>query len=840
MTISDRVLDVLVGVSEIEGVRHEPDVRLYDLQILDSIEDRGADRRVLVRVRPRDLARGARPRGVGDAPQDHLLYGTRGTVTMPTIPEALAIALEHQRAGRLREAETIYRQILAADRNHPDAWHLLGLIACQAGNSQAGVECIGRALLLRPDWAEAHFNLGNACTDLGKLDLAIACYQRAVQLKPDYAEMHNNLGLAWRDHGDLDQAVACYQRALQLKPGYAEAHNNLGNVFMRKGKPDEAAACYQRALELKPDYAEAHNNLGNVLTGQGKPDEAAACYERALILKPGYAEAHNNLGNVLMGQGKRDEAAACYERALRLKPDYAEAHNNLGNVLKDRDELDEAAACYQRALELKPDYALAHYNLGLLWQVRGNLDEAVACYRQALRWDPAYTEAQNNLGNALKDQGALDEAVASFRRAMELNPNLPTAHSNLLYTLIFSPGYDAQAILEEHRHWSRRFAEPLSDLIQPHLNDCSAHRRLRVGYVSADFRDHAMSFVTVPVLSAHDHENFEIHCYSDVARPDEITARLRSLADVWRSIAGLSDEQVAGLVRADGIDILVDLTMHMALNRLLVFARKPAPVQVSWLAYPGTTGLSTIDYRLTDPYIDPPGLHDLNYSEESIRLPDTFWCYDPLAAEPAVNALPAKENGCITFGCLNNFCKVNDSVLKLWAQVLTAVDGSRLLLLAPEGSVRRRTLDLLEREGVSRDRVTFVARQPRRRYLELYHRIDIGLDTFPYNGHTTSLDGFWQGVPVVTLVGDTPVARAGLSLLTNLGLPELVAETPDQFVSIAVALAGDVPRLVELRATLRDRLRASPLSDAPRFARMIEAAYREMWRRWCNRGTAKG
>ncbi len=759
---------------------------------------------------------------------------------MPTIPEALAVAIEHHRAGRLREAETIYRQILAADPNHLDAWHLLGLIACQVGKHQAGVECIQRALTLKPDWAPAHFNLGNAWKDQGKLDLAIACYQRALQLDPDYAEAHNNLGLAWRDHGDLDQAVACYQQTIRLRPGFALAHNNLGNALALAGKPDEAAACYQRALQLEPGYAEAHNNLGSVLKGQGKLDEAVACYQRALELEPGCAEVHNNLGNVFMDEGKLDEAAACYQRALRLKPDDADAINNLGNVFKDRGELDEAAACYQRALQRKPDYALAHYNLGLVCHDRGDLDEAVACYRQALRWDPAYAIAYNNLGNALKDQGNLGEAVASFRRAVELEPDVPTAHSNLLYTLVFCPGYDARAILEEHRLWSRRFAEPLARLIEPHSNDRSCHRRLRIGYVSPDLCDHAQSFFTAPLLSAHDHENFEITCYADVARPDEITARLRSLADVWRNIAGLTDEEVVRLVRQDRIDILVNLTMHMAGNRLLVFAHKPAPVQVSWLAYPGTSGLSTVDYRLTDPYIDPPGLHDHDYSEESIRLPDAFWCYDPLAGEPAVSALPAVENGSITFGCLNNFCKVNDSVLKLWAQVLKAVDGSRLLLLAPGGSVRGRTLDLLEREGVRRDRVTFVARQPRPRYLELYHRIDIGLDTFPYNGHTTSLDAFWLGVPVVTLVGPTPVARAGLSLLTNLGLSELVAETPDQFVSIAVALAGDVPRLCELRATLRDRLRASPLMDAPRFARMVEAAYREMWRRWCEKQAPVG
>ncbi len=752
---------------------------------------------------------------------------------MPTIPEALAIAIEHHRVGRLQESETIYRQILAADPNHHDAWRLLGLIACQVGKYQAGVECIERALTLRPDWAEAHFSLGNAWKDQGKLDKAKAYYQRALQLKPDYAEAHNNLGLAWRHQGDLDLALACYQRTLELKPGFAEAHNNLGNVLALQGKPDEAAACYQRALQLNPRYAEAHSNLGNVFKGQGKLHEAMACYQQALELKPGFADVHNNLGNVLMDLGKLDEAAACYQRALRLNPDYAEAHNNLGNVLKGQGNLDEAAECYQRALRLKPDYALAHYNLGLVCQDRGNLDEAVECYRQALKRDPAYAEAYNNLGNALKDQGNLDEAVASLRRAVELEPDVPTAHSNLLYTLLFCPGYDARAILEEHRLWSRRFAEPLARVIQPHSNDCASQRRLRIGYVSPDFRDHATSFFTAPLLSAHDHERFEIYCYADVARPDAITARFRNCADVWRDIGGLTDDQVARLVRQDRIDILVDVTMHMARNRLLVFARKPAPVQVSWAAYPGTTGLATVDYRFTDPHIDPPGLHDHNYSEESIRLPDSFWCYDPRAGEPAVSALPAVANGFVTFGCLNNFCKVNDSVLKLWAQVVKAVDGSRLLLLAPGGSVRERTLDLLELEGVKRDRVTFVARQPRPRYLELYHRIDIALDTFPYNGHTTSFDALWLGVPVVTLVGATPVGRAGLSLLVNLGLPELVAKTQQEFVSIAVALAGDLPRLGALRATLRDRLQASPLMNAPRFAQMVEAAYREMWRRWC-------
>ncbi len=316
-------------------------------------------------------------------------------------------------------------------------------------------------------------------------------------------------------------------------------------------------------------------------------------------------------------------------------------------------------------------------------------------------------------------------------------------------------------------------------------------------------------------------------------RHDELTNRFQRYADAWRDTAGLADVQFAQRIREDRIDILVDLSLHMAHNRLLVFARKPAPVQVTFAGYPGTTGLATIDYRLTDPYLDPPNLYDHCYSEQSVRLPDSFWCYDPLDSEPAVNALPAAEQGYITFGCLNNFCKVNAVVLGIWAQVLKTVDRSRLIILAGEGTHRQHTLDLLAAEGVVRDRVTFVVNQPQQQYLRYYHGIDIGLDTVPYNGHTTSLDSLWMGVPVVTLVGPTVVGRAGLSQLTNLGLPELIASSPEQFVRITAELAKDLSRLSALRATLRDRMRASPLMNAPRFARNIETAYREMWRRWC-------
>jgi len=461
---------------------------------------------------------------------------------------------------------------------------------------------------------------------------------------------------------------------------------------------------------------------------------------------------------------------------------------------------------------------------------------AVAGYRRALELKPEYPEALNNLANALKDLARLPEAVDSYRKALALRSSFTAAHSNLAYTLTFCEGVGAGDIYEEARRFDQQHAAAFARGIQAHANDRSPNRRLKVGYVSPDFRNHCQAFFSLPLLSSHDHMQFEIFCYADVMQPDGVTERLRGACDVWRDIQGLTEEKTADLIRQDRIDILVDLTMHMEGGHLFVFARKPAPVQVCWLAYPGTTGLTAIDYRLTDPHLDPPGVFDQFYSEKSIRLPNTFWCYDPLTSEPAVGPLPASANGYVTFGCLNNFCKVNAATLKLWAGVLNAVSGSRLILLAPEGSAREWVLRVMSEGGVEQERIAFVARQLRKPYLETYRKIDIGLDTLPYNGHTTSLDAFWMGVPVVTLVGKTVVGRAGLSQLTNLGLQELIAKTPEEYVRIVAELAGDLQRLSKVREGLRERMRTSPLMDAKRFAGNIEAAYREMWQRWCTTG----
>jgi predicted O-linked N-acetylglucosamine transferase (SPINDLY family) len=513
-----------------------------------------------------------------------------------------------------------------------------------------------------------------------------------------------------------------------------------------------------------------------------------------------------------------------FQQAVRLNPDSAHAYFGLGNALGEKGFHREAIVAFEQALQWNPNFAEAHFNLGVELSKCDLLDRACAAYQQTLRLKPSHTLANVNLANVLISQGQIDEAIRQLKKARQ---------SGYLFCMNYQANSDALVIREEHRLWEEEYALPLLPAKLKHGNDPDPDRRMRIGYVSPDFRKHVVGHYIRPILRHHNHTQFDITLYSNLKRGDELTEELRQHADKWCDIAGMTDDEVVAQIRCDGIDILVDLALHTDGNRLLVFARKPAPVQVTYAGYPGTTGLRAIDYRLTDPYLDPPGENDQWYAEKSYRLPHSFWCIDQVAEEPAVGQLPVLEKKYLTFGSLNNFCKVNDDGLKLWARVLCAKPESRLLLLSKEGSHRQKTLDSLAGYGIIASRIEFLPRLPRRDYLAYYNQIDIGLDTLPYNGHTTSLDAFWMGVPVVTLVGGTVVGRAGLSQLMNLGLPELTASTPDDFVRIAADLANDLPRLVSLRGGLRERMRRSPMMDCEGFTRDIETAYRDMWQTWC-------
>jgi protein O-GlcNAc transferase len=789
-----------------------------------------------------------------------------------TVDQAINLGLQHHRAGQFAEAEAIYRQILSQQPNQPDALHLLGLIAQQAGRRDLALDLIKQALRAAPQRADMHGSLGLVLQEMNQPDESIAAYQQAIALDPNLAQAHSNLGNVLLAVGRPDEAEQCFRRAMVVQPGLADPHYNLARLHSAAGRLNEAISGYRQALSLRPDWPQALNNLGALLKEQGQFQSALECFQKALALSPNYAvvlnnlgdllcevgqardalpvctkavqlrpdlpEAHNNLGNALCAAGQFEPAVAEYRRALELRPGYAEAHDNLGNALRDNGQLDEAIAAYRQAIVLNPNLASAHNNLGTALIDKGQFDEAIAAYRQAIVVRPDYAIAFTNLGSALKDEGQLDDAIAAHRQAIALRPGYAEAHSNLIFAMLYHPGYEAQSVAQELGRWNRQHADPLRKFIQAHPNDRRPDRRLRVGYVSTDFCLCICAYLLAPLLKHHDPRQVEVFCYAQVARPDAMTIEFQRHADEWRNISGVSDDQVARQIRQDQIDILVDLKLHTAKNRLLVFARKPAPVQVIWLGYPGSTGLSAIDYRLSDPYLDPLGMDETVYSERTIRLPDAFWCYDPLdSRDIPVSPLPALDSGVVTFGSLNNFCKFNDDVLALWAKVLRQVEASRLLLLAPMGDHRSRTLERFRQEGIEPGRIEFVPHQSHAQYLATYRRIDLGLDTIPYCGHTTSMDSFWMGVPVLTLVGNRAVGRAGWCLLSNLRLTELVGRTPDEFVRIATELASDLPRLQHLRSTLRTRMQQSPLMDAPKFARNIEAAYRQMWQTWCQNAT---
>ncbi len=555
---------------------------------------------------------------------------------------------------------------------------------------------------------------------------------------------------------------------------------------------------------------------------------AEALYREILAREPGHADAWHLLGVIAHQLGQHEAAVACFGHAIAIDATVADYHNNLAVALERLHRLDKSAAACRVALGLNPSFPEAHNNLGNVLLRLDRTDEAVQAYIQAIRLNPRYADAHCNLGVALKDRGELDGAIAAFRNALRLRPDFAKAHSHLIFTLHYHPATDAALLGRELGAWRTRFGDPLRPAQT--MRATLRKPRLRIGYVSPDFRAHAVGRFLLPPFRHHDHEQFEICCYSDVAVPDALTVELRGHADRWHDIVGLGDAALAEKIRADRVDILVDLTLHTGRNRLLVFARQPAPVQVTYLAYCGSSGLATMHYRITDPYLDPADADLSGYSETSVPLPDTYWCFQPIDDSPAVTPLPAVANGKVTLGCLNNFCKITDPTVETWAIALRALPGARLVLHATEGQHRARVLAQLAAAGVVGSRVDFIGHLPLHDYLAAYQRIDLALDPFPYGGGTTTCDALWMGVPIVTLAGRIAVARAGSSILHNVGLPELVARTPAGYVDRIVALARDLPALAKLRATLRGRMRGSPLMDAPRFTRNLEAAYQRMWK----------
>ena len=566
--------------------------------------------------------------------------------------------------------------------------------------------------------------------------------------------------------------------------------------------------------------------------------EAEAVLRSILDEDAQHAPALRRLAWLHHRRGDNVEAARLLARALERAPDHAEAHYNLGLVLSALGRAADAEASYRRGLALKPGSVDGHNNLGVLLEQVGRYDEAEACYRAAIDLAPGQAHPVNNLGVLLKESGRLAEALATHRKAIALAPDLPATHSNLLYTLNYDETVSPTELFEAHAAWGRNQDGRFTTDGARFANAPVPARRLRIGYVSGDFRHHSVAFFLEPLLEAHDKSVVEVFLYATDVRADAVTRRLKAHADRFVQINDLPDDLAAARIREDGIDILVDLAGHTSGNRMMLFARKPAPVQMTWLGYPATTGLKAIDYRLTDAVADPPGESDSHTIERLVRLAHGFLCYRPPEAAGDVAALPARAAGHVTFGSFNNFAKLSPGTIALWARIMREVPDARLLLKATQfkdAVTRERCIATFTAAGVAAERITLV--RPlieTAEHLALYGRVDIALDPLAYNGATTTCEALWMGVPVVTLRGDRHATRVGASILTAIGLDHLIAETTDDYVARAIALAGDLDALAELRGGLRDRMRAAPLCDASGFARTVEDAFRTMWRDWCD------
>jgi len=743
-----------------------------------------------------------------------------------------------QDQGRVEAAIGHYRQALVLQPDYPEAHNNLGNALLARGENEAAIESYLNALRYRGDYAQAHNNLGSAFQAQHQAHRAISHYRQALALNPQFIHARVNLGNVLQECGELDAAIESYRQALAISPEMAEVHNNLGNALQARQDNDAALTSYRSAIEFKPDYAEAYFNMGNIHRDKGDVAAAIALYRQAISIKADYAEAHYNLGITLEESGEIDTAAQHYRYALDHRPDYTEAYNNFGRWLASQGRLDDAIYAYQQALQYQPSYVEAHNNWGIVLEEKGQLDAAMEHYRQALAIRPDYAISHNNLGRNLSSQGKFSQAIQCFRLALELKPEFDAAYSNLLFHLNNDTSPSPADYLAQASSFGTRVAARAAPYT--HADTSQSLARLRIGFISGDLRTHPVGFFLESVVAHLDRQRFELVAYVTKPGEDAVTARIKQHFSEWHSLLGLSDAAAASKIHDDGIQILIDLAGHTADNRLPVMARKPAPVQVAWLGYFASTGVAAIDYILADDQVLPVG-EESHFVETPWRLPDCYLCFTAPRDPIAVNRLPLLSNGYVTFGCFNKLNKMNDAVVALWARVLHAVPGSRLVLKAKEltdVSARDLTQARFAAWGIAPQRIVMEGFSVRASYLENYHRVDIALDPFPYPGGTTTVEALWMGVPVLSRRGSRFLSHAGESLLKTAGLPEWIAADDEDYVRRAQAYAADVTSLAELRAGLRDRLLASPLCDAPRFAANLGQALNGMWQRYVDSAAA--
>jgi predicted O-linked N-acetylglucosamine transferase (SPINDLY family) len=786
------------------------------------------------------------------------------TISPPPEETSRLIALFQQ--GDISEAESVVQSLIRHFPRHNLAWKVLGAIRRQQGAFDEALSAMKQASIVMPEDYICLRNIATLLCDLGRYVDAEKYSRRTLTMQPDYADAHNTLSIALRSQNNLAAAEQSCRRALKLQPNSTEYLANLGLILHDRKSFSEAEICYRQALVLNPSFAEAYCGLGLTLQATDRQDEAEAACRQALTLKPDYAEAYNSLGGLFNEQMRYDEAETAYRTALAIspfslavshnlartlshqykhadsefycrqvlamEPDNAEAFYDLGIAVAGQDRHSEAKDCFTQALRLKPDYPEALINLGNSARAQGRIIEAEKSYRAVLHAYPDNKMAYNNLGNILQEQGRLDESEIIFRNILTSNPDVTEAYSNLLFLLNNHPDKTGKEIFQEYLRFDEHFGLPLRSQWKPHNNTQAKGRRLRIGYVSPQFCRHPVRNFLEPLLSLHNKDMFELYAYAELNKEDADTDRYRSYMDHWIPTKGMTDNDMAQRIRTDGIDILVDIAGHTGGNRLLVFARKPAPVSLHWLDFGYTTGLTAIDYYLADNACVPAGSEDL-FSETPWHLETPCLAYRPTEGMGPVNLLPAMERGHITFGCLSRVVRINHRTIRVWAEILKQIPES--ILVINSGSFKDSSMqEILSAKfsdhGIERNRLKIGYTSPP---WDVLRSIDIGLDCFPHNSGTTLIESLYMGVPFITLADRPSVGRLGSSILEAIGHPEWIAQTEEEYIEKTVALAGDLLKLTTIRADLRQEMEQSPLMDEPGFTRKVEEAYRAMFTKWC-------
>ena len=742
-------------------------------------------------------------------------------------------------AGRSDQQARAQAELDRATRASADSAFALGLFLQTEGPKDRAAGCYRIALEQDPGHRPSLLNLGAALLQNSDNDGAIAAFSDIIDRYPDWIDGWLARGGGYRISDRLEEAERDHLHAVSLDPQSFRARMQAAITLEKSGKLVDAEAQIHAAISLEPNDREANFILGNVLRARQLYDEAEAAYWRAVELggSRGDTDALLNLSSMQHRQGRFVEAVSVLEELLRLKPDYPEALGNLGVVFRDMGRAKEAEESLLRALKIAPDMAGAYVNLANLYGAGGRNTEAESAARAALALEPDNPDALLNLGNALQSRGRIPEFVELTRHILELRPDMAMAWSNLLLSLNYSNATTPAQLLDLQRQFGRQFAPPPDRRRVFSRADNGHKRKLRIGYVSPDFRNHVVAFFFEPVLEQHDRTAFDVHCYYTNTDIDATTRRIRDLSDAWREIGHVPMQDAERIILEDRLDVIIDLAGHTAKNLLPVLAGRVAPVQATWLGYPSGTGLDAMDWRITDRWADPGPDADEQYVERLYRLPETFIAFRPVPDAPDLPATPPRErNGYVTFGSFNNFVKITDDTIGMWASILGALPDSRLAiktLALRDEALKRDTLTRFDRLGLDSTRLDLMGpTNSHHDHLATYGNIDVALDTFPYHGTTTTCEALFMGVPVVTLIGDRHASRVGASLLTSIGCEDLIARTPEDYVATAIRLARDAAETSALRLTLRGRLAASPLGDVGRLTRQLEAAYRDMHSQW--------